>query len=194
MDDYEIEQFVSERVRGAIEEAVSDCLREPNESGSRFAEVPEAIYEWIDLNANRTLQVVATLGVSVSTAESQLPDRDPLVERYLEIAASGRRKMARVLNELEGDIANGGFSQLLDNKGAAFTLEAIGYLDDIGAREAAAIVEEALNLFNTNQALLTDYDKFLRKLDELDMRFYALTDSIPHLYLEFSQREKDPPR
>lgn len=185
MDSYEIERLVVERLQKAIEEAVAKSLLELNEAGCDFIEIPDALFEWIDRSSKRVLAVNATLGVSVAAADERVIERDPEVDRYLEIAMSGEEEMATALAELEGDIANGGFLQLYDNKGPTFLSTAIGYLRSIQAMEAAGLVQEALEIINDHQSVMNDYDDFLEKLGEFDTSFCELRESIPHLYLDF---------
>lgn len=54
---------------------------------------------------------------------------------------------ATFLNELEGDIANGGFMQPYDNKGEKFVKDCIVLLQKIQSKSVLRLVEQAQLLF-----------------------------------------------
>jgi len=189
MEDSEIEKFVSQKITHSIEKAARDCVRELNERGSHFVADPDAIFGWVDKNTNQILEVVSTLGISVAQDTDKVSKHDPVIDRYIHVAQSEGDKIASVLNQLEGDIANGGFLQLYDNKGLAFIHEALQYLIRIGAKEAASIVEDAMELFSTNKSILAEYEDLLSQLDSCDSRFNELKESIPHLYFKYLEHD-----
>jgi hypothetical protein len=178
------------RIHTAIEAAAEQCVRELNESGHAFVADDDAVFEWVDEVANQMLSIDCALGVSVSQRPDAVPTHDPQVEKYLAIAESGDDRMATVLNNLEGDVANGGFLQLLENKGLAFFREAIDYLELIGAAETAAIVKGALELINANSSVFAAYESLTSEIYRLDARFYDLSESIAALYLQHMQQDE----
>ena len=128
MKDAEIEETIYRWIREAEE-----CVRDLNDSGHEFVADEDAIFEWVDAAAGKVLEINCVLGVSVAPGERSVPVLDPEVEEYLAIAESGSDPVAIILNELEGDVANGGFMQLRDNKRLDFFREALRHLEAIGA-------------------------------------------------------------
>lgn len=129
------------------------------------------------------LHVHATLSVSVSESQRAPRLSDTDLDLFFAAAESGEDRMATVLCDLEGDIANGGFLQLFENKGPEFMREALSYLDTIGAARAATLLGLALELLDSRASVLLAYDDLLIRLVELDSRFDAQEDAIAHLYL-----------
>jgi len=189
MDMIEIERFATEKIRRSVETAAEDLVRQLNDRGHDFVPDPGAVFEWVDESARLVLAIDCALGVSVGPSTGIVLPPDPEVERYIEMAESGEDGMATVLNRLEGDIANGGFLQLLDNKGASFVRQAIQDLVKIGATEAAAIVEHALELMASHEAVLAEYDAYQLQLDSCDARFHEVCEDIPRLFLEYRNQE-----
>jgi hypothetical protein len=123
--------------------------------------------------------------VSVESVEEGPAAVDEAVERYLELAASGTDPIATALNQLEGDIANGGFSLLFHNNDKSFIREAVDHLHTIGARRSAALVERALEMIETRSAVIEEYHRLAVDLGELDDQFFAPGESIPKHVLRF---------
>ena len=182
----EIEQFVSARIREAVETTAAECVRQLNTAGHSFVDMPTGVLQWADDAAGQVLEVTCALGVGVKRRSEAVRVEDPVAAAFMALAESGTNRMATVLNLLEGDIANGGFSQLFDNKGLAFVREATGYLQDIGARSAARVVREALALVEDRAAVIKNYDRLQKDLRRLDARFGRLKVNIPELYTRWN--------
>ena len=182
MDKAEIEQFINERIRAAIEIAAAECVRELNAAGHAFAKSPDELV-WVDENADAVLEVTCALGVGISPHDPATLAPDAMAEAFMTLALSGSDKAATVLFRFEGDIANGGFGQLFENKGTGFVREAIGYLQGIGASAAAKITLQALDLYEQRQTVIREYEQLQADLERLDRRFTRLGIDIPALYV-----------
>ncbi len=182
MDKREIEEFVSARIRGAVEEAAADCVRELNAMGHDFTEFGGLPLGWRDGKTDLILAVNCALGVGLAPSADLPQLADSETEAFIALAESGTDREALVLNLLEGDIANGGFYQLYDNKGIEFIREAVQYLQGLGARSAKRIVERALELIEEKATVLSEYEKLRKELCRLDSRFGRLRESIPALF------------
>ena len=183
MEPSAIEREIIERLQRAVESTAADCVRELNDRGHRFVIDEGGLLEWIDESSGLVLEISSVLGVSVAPHTEPSAPSDPEVEAYLAIAEAGTDPLATVLNELEGDVANGGFLQLLENKGPAFFSDAIERLREIGATETAAVVGDALRLIESSAPALAAYSDFVSRVDDLDARFVELTESVARLYL-----------
>lgn len=182
----EIEQLVSARIRKAVETTAAECVREVNAAGHSFVDIKGGVLQWADDATGQVLEVTCALGVGIRRPTAEVQVEDPVTAAFVALAESGSSRVATVLNLLEGDIANGGFSQLFDNKGLAFVREAIGYLQDIGARSAERLVREALTLVEDRAAVIENYDRLQKELRRLDVRFGRLKANIPELYARWS--------
>jgi hypothetical protein len=185
MDKREIEQMMSRRVREAVEAAALDCIREINHAGYSFVPSDEAPLDWIDHGTDQVLSVTCALGVGLSSRSERTRPPDPVTDAFLALAESGTDRMATTLNLLEGDIANGGFTQLFDNKGLEFVREAIGCLKLIRANSTARLVGQALALVEDRTQVLADYDRLVKDLRRLDVRFIRLKENIPQLFTRY---------
>jgi hypothetical protein len=184
MKPVDIEREIVERIRRTVEATAAECVRELNERGHRFVADADGLLEWVDEASGHLLTVDCVLGVTVAVGAEPLPPPDPEVETYLEIAETGTDPMATVLAELEGDVANGGFLQLLDNKGLAFFPQAIECLRAIGASETETVVGDALELLDQGAPVLSAYDDLVARAGSLDTRFVELRESVARLYLQ----------
>ncbi|HCY64626.1 MAG TPA: hypothetical protein DHV59_17745 [Oxalobacteraceae bacterium] len=187
MDKAAIEQFIFERIRAAVEITAAECVRQLNAGGHSFANTSDGLV-WIDENADEILEVTCPIGVGISSLDEAILPPDAATEKFMTLALSGSDKAATVLFRFEGDLANGGFGQLFENKGVGFVREAIGYLQDIGASAAAKITLQALEIHEQRQPVVREYEQLQADLERLDRRFTRLGIDIPTLYAHFTSK------
>lgn len=181
MSEAEIGLLLTQRIHAAIR----DAIQEVNRAGQNFLPVFEdATDEWVDRETGQTLQVDCGLRVSLRSGVQEVAITDPVVARFIELAESGVDQRAAMLNQIEGDINNGGFSQLFLNKKPEFIREAVAQLESIGAQSAARIVSQAIALVESGAAIEHAYEKHQKALQRLDRRFSECRDNIAALYLE----------
>lgn len=185
----EIENRIAVQIRKAAEDAVLKAINEVNKAGHHFEPIDESVFEWIDPVSEMALHITCAIGVGLADSSQAKPPVDPAVQRYIARAESGDDVEAAALNMLEGDIANGGFMQLYENKGERFLEESIVILRKIGSKSALRLVEQALRLFREERSRLKQHKVFLRKIGRLDSRFWNLKESIPVLFERFRQKE-----
>lgn len=183
MDKLDIENLIAERLRAAVETTAAECVDELNQAGHAFAAHRHGILEWIDETTGEILSVTCGLGVGVEAADASRRVPDPAVDAFLTAALSGEDPLAEVLEGLEGDLANGGFSLLFVNKELEWVHQAIAGLRAVGARDTADLVEEALTLVEGRAEALAAYDGLMADLQGLDDRLEDLGDDIPALFL-----------
>lgn len=118
-------------------------------------------------------------------------------------ALSQRDKILIAIWGLEADVNNGGFDQYYFNGAGDQALFAAGALEEIGARNMAAIVREANQKFGANGPArdrttrqeqlerLTASDEGL--FDPLDRRFYDYPDDIAALLIAFLENTAESP-
>ncbi len=190
MEKAEIEGMVSSRIRAAVEEAVSKAIRDLNTAGHRFEPIEETFFEWVEPSADESLQVTCAIGVGFAAQTKAGRHADPRVESFISKAESGADQEATLLNLLEGDISNGGFLQLYENKGDRFIQKGIALLRKIGSRSTLRLVEQALEVIRDERATLKSYELLRKKLDRLDSRFCSLKENIPALFERYCQGER----
>jgi len=188
MNKLEIETFVSTQVNDAIETAIRDCVGELNSQGCRFETVDDFIQEWIDPDSGYHLSIHCTLGVHASDEPDLVPEKDPVIESFFIRAISGSDPEAELLNLMEGDISNGGFHQLYDNKGVDFMEEATELLERIDSKTALKLVREALALIEKNTGVIKGFDRLCKDLYGLDEQYYAMKESVPALFEKFKDQ------
>ncbi len=182
MKKVEIEGLVHLRVHEAIEKTVAACIEEINAAGHAFVPIPDALLEWQDRTRGQRLMVSCGLSTCLEEGAAEEKAQDPEVEAFIALAESGTSREASVLNQLEGDIANGGFAQLFDNKDTEFVREGLEYLQDIGAQASAKLVKQALTLVENNSRLLQEYERLQAALRRLDIRFNERAENLAELY------------
>ncbi|MBF0103649.1 MAG: DUF4375 domain-containing protein [Desulfobacterales bacterium] len=190
MEKVEIEQFVSRKIREVVEKILPEIMQELNHAGCRFIPTNETLTEWIEPNSDESLSITCAIGVGFIPILKKRHGIDPIVQSYIMLAESGVDKDATLLNLLEGDIANGGFMQLYENKGEQFIQDAITMLRKIGSRTALHIVEQAFDLIQQEKITFKNYETLRKKLHRLDSRFWRLKESIPVLYEQYRQKNK----
>ncbi len=99
---------------------------------------------------------------------------------------------------LEADVNNGGFDQYFFNSSGDFAFVVVEALRAIGADRAAAIVQEAVDVFGPagpardhsarQEALDAAGALAQARLEELDERFYAYPDDIGGLLAAYVER------
>jgi len=102
---------------------------------------------------------------------------------------------------LEAEVNNGGFGQFYMNSAGDNALETPAALREIGATKAAAIAEEANNLFGPSgpprdrdaraQALQRLGTAATDALNALDARFYEYPDNLEELLRQFVDRNRE---
>ena len=125
MNKAEIELFVSSKIRKAAEDAIIEAINELKNAGHNYECLDDFLYEWIEPGSEDSLKITCSSGVGVSLRNNELPPEDSMVRSFISLAESGEDKEATILNLIEGDIANGGFIQLYDNKGEKFIKDSI---------------------------------------------------------------------
>jgi len=184
----EIEHCISNRIRKAAEEAIIKAIGDLNSAGHNYQPVDDFLFEWAEPDSDDSLQITCAIGVGISTRQKCRPV-DHIVESFISLAESGDDMEATILNQLEGDIANGGFMQLFDNKGEKFIKDCIVLLQKIKSKSALRIVEQAQLLFLEERDALRRYETFQKKVGNLDNRFWKLKESIPALFMRYRQKE-----
>ena len=116
----EIEAFISPRLNAAIGTAIRKGVEELNSKGCRFEPVNDLIQEWVDQDSGYQLSIHCALGVHVAEEPDPIPVEDPVMDSFYARIDSGSDPEAEMLSLMEGDISNGGFHQLYDNKGVDF--------------------------------------------------------------------------
>jgi len=181
----EIEVFVFSRVNEAIGAAIRDGVEELNSKGFNFEPVDDFIQEWVDPDSGYQLYVNCSLVAHLSDEPAPIPVADPVMDSFYARIDSGSDPEAEMLNLLEGDISNGGFSQLYDNKGVDFIEEAVLLLEKIGSKTALKLVRQAMAIFNKNEDLLKGYDKFNKDLYRLDEKYYDMKENPTALFEKY---------
>ena len=102
---------------------------------------------------------------------------------------------------LEAEVNNGGFEQFYINSAGDNALETPSALREIGATQAAAIAEEANNVFRPQgppadrearaQALARLGPTTTAALKALDAKFYEYPDNLEDLLRQFVERNRD---
>ena len=110
------------------------------------------------------------------------------MDSFFERVDSGADPDAEMLNLLEGDISNGGFYQLYDNKGVDFIEKAVLLLEKIGSKTALKLVRQAMAIFKKNEDLLKGYDKFNKDLYRLDEKYYDMKENPTVLFEKYRER------
>ncbi len=185
----EIESIVATKLRKAAEEAISSAIRELNAAGHCFEPVGNTLTEWVEPGADESLNVTCAIGVGF-TAPGRRCMPDPVVDSFIARAESGADRDATLLNMLEGDIANGGFLQLFENKRESFIRDGITLLRKIGARSSLRLIEQAMALIQEHRTTLEDCNALRKKLNRLDSRFWNLKENIPALYERYLQQSE----
>lgn len=179
----ELEAFLLSRIREAVEVAAAECIREINQKGAGFVQSESGQLQWVSEASGEVVEVTCPIGVGVSSISELPPAPDPATDLFISRAQSGTDRVAEVLNLVEGNIANGGFSQLFVNQDVSEVREAVGYLKTIGAQSAARIVSEAADVFDGAAEVVAAYQRLQEALGRLDIRYNRLRVNIPELYM-----------
>ena len=101
---------------------------------------------------------------------------------------------------LEAEVNNGGFEQFFTNSAGDNAAETPSALRQIGAAQAAAIVEEAKSVFHSaappadrddrTEALAQLGESATNALNALDARFYEYPDNLEALLRQFVDRNR----
>jgi hypothetical protein len=112
----DIENSISIKIRKAAEDAIIKAINDLNSEGHNYQPLDDFLYEWAEPDSDDSLKITCAIGVGMSAKHRAMP-KDHIVQTFISLAESGDDAEATILNQLEGDIANGGFMQLYDNKG-----------------------------------------------------------------------------
>lgn len=114
---------------------------------------------------------------------------------------SPAEKVFFLVQELEMEVNNGGFSQYFFNSSGRFCLDAPAALREIGAAYTAQLVEQALGLFGADlphdpDALAEALDERItdeidEQLNELDNDFYEYKDDLGGLTYNYIMAHKN---
>lgn len=97
-------------------------------------------------------------------------------------------KNIMILNDLEGEVNNGGFDQFFLNTGGKYNDSLIKALKAVDAPETAAICKKALDIIS--RGLLKDQE--LDLLDrECDTPYYEKSENLTSLIAEYARKNKD---
>ncbi len=187
MNKREIEAFVSKKLRGKIEPLISECIAEVNAQGHTFEVFDQSLLEWREPNSNKALIVTCSIGVQCREQAPPAVEPDQIVDAFIKRVESGLDRDAEHLNLLEGDINNGGFFQLLDNKGIKFMKTGATLLKKVGSKQTLKLVSEAIAVIENNNQTIKNYEKLRKNLLRLDSKFYKLKESIAVLYEKFKK-------
>lgn len=108
--------------------------------------------------------------------------------------------MRRVLNELAGEVMNGGFNQYFFNSAGDDAATAIEALDAIGARETHALLVAACSRFpggmppsewSKRQEALEEVDPNTAIFEQLDQAFFAYPDNLDVLLDAYERRREE---
>jgi hypothetical protein len=106
-------------------------------------------------------------------------------------------EVATLIDELEGEVNNGGFDQYFYNSAGDNTAEAIQALEEIGALKMADIVRRAASRFPggmppkerfARQDVLLSYSPDSKAFYDLDDEFYAYPDNLSELLKKYNSR------
>jgi hypothetical protein len=103
---------------------------------------------------------------------------------------------------LEAEVNNGGFHQYFFNTAGDHAQETIGALQEIGANYTAGLLQQAMSVFPGQAPLADRYERQEQLLDkigeegvaflnELDQKFYAYTDPIGALLVDYVKKHKE---
>ena len=184
----DIETYVFSRINEAIETAIKEGVEDLNSKGFRFEPVDDFIQEWVDSDSGFQLYTGCSLVVHLTDDPVPVPVEDPVMDSFFERVDSGADPDAEMLNLLEGDISNGGFYQLYDNKGVDFIEKAVLLLEKIGSKTALKLVRQAMAIFKKNEDLLKGYDKFNKDLYRLDEKYYDMKENPTVLFEKYKER------
>ena len=185
-----IERFVSGFLRESMNTSINACINQLNAGGHRFKPVDEHLCEWQEPGSDKRLSIHGVVGVSYKEQDGSQPVFDPIVDSFIKLAESGEDREATMLNLLEGDIYNGGFFQLYDNKGIRFIRQAASLLAKTGSKSTLRLVKQAIAAIEENETLLRDHKRLQKKLYKLDCRFYDLKESIPVLFMQYRKKNR----
>lgn len=185
MDKNEIETFVFQRTNEAIVTAIQECVEELNSKGFKFEPKDDFVQDWVDPDSGFQLYTGCSLVVHVIDEPEPIRLEDPVMDSFNARIDSGSDPEAQMLNLLEGDISNGGFNQLYDNKGVDFIKEAVLLLEKIGSRTALKLVRQALVLMEQNADLMNGYHRFCKDLYRLDEKYYDMKENPTALFEKY---------
>jgi hypothetical protein len=191
MNTAEIETMVGEALNESIQTAIRNCISELNALGHNFRSVDEFLDEWREPETDRLLSIHCSLVVHCRNEPDLTPVHDPVIDEFFALAESGKDSEAELLNLMEGDISNGGFSQLLDNKGVDFMKEALALLEKIGSDSAHGLVKQGLELIESGKKTIDQYEKLQGELFKLDELYYDQEENVPALFLEYRDKGRD---
>jgi hypothetical protein len=184
MNKTEIEHFVSSYLRQKMPDLISECMSELDKQGHSFHPQDELLIDWREDNSDKLITIIWSNSVHC-TEEAEPKQSDPVADSFIARAESGKDKEATLLNLLEGDINNGGFFQLFDNKGIEFMKDGALLLRKIGSKTTLRILNEAIAVFESNEQMLADYGRLRKTLLRLDKKFYSLKESIAVLFEQY---------
>jgi len=191
MTSAEIENLLVARTRFAVEAAASDCIEMLREAGLSFIPTGSPL-QWRNQATGEVVEVFCTLAASVSTPTTDLaPPNDMHTELFVARAESGADTLASVLHRFDGQMANGGFSQLIENCGTHFAREASVALNTVGARAAARLTKNAIARYEAASEALQESRCLWDALNRLDARYYRMGVDLPALYALHTAAQED---
>jgi len=177
MNKRQLEKKAARILRDQVNSAINQTIAVLNAEGHSFTrESVDDPTEWIDNASAQKITITCAMGVSAGHIEPG-PMQDPDVERFLALVDSGDPQ-ATLLNQLEGDIANGGMFQLYENKGPAFFTRAAAALLLIGCRTKANLLRKALVTIEQGAPALTGFAALRRQLARIDATYDRSTESV----------------
>lgn len=129
---------------------------------------------------------------------------DPISKKFDRVGFNNLTEPEKVfycIYWLEGEVNNGGFNQYFFNSSGDFAQDTVTALREIGADFTADLLLQSFTVFPGNIPIRDRYkrQKVLLKigedkeefLNELDEKFYAYTDPIGSLLVEYIKKHKD---
>lgn len=185
MDKYDIERQIMNSIHFPANDLIKGAVLEINSKGYNFIVVDGEIGIWRDEQSGLELNITALLTVSCTEREEDLDIDDEqkrIEDRFYEIGEKGTVKEIQMLALFEGDVSNGGFEQLYDNKGIDFLKESIVTLEAIGSRSKLKLAKEAYEVIRKNMKSIKNYMELQKALLKIDAKYYKSKENIPLLY------------
>lgn len=190
MDRARSELLMSERMRIAIEAAISDCVEGFKDLGFEFRKESDFPMRWKDSRSGKHLEVFCSQGIQFGVEPVGSRPVDPDWNRLVELTDIHGDPGAIAVHAFVSDLENGGFHQLLHNHGVEFLEDVHARLEGIGARAVAKLCKKALRLWRTNLVAIGACEALFKALSKLDTAYYRLDERVPAMYVRHVDRDR----
>lgn len=143
------------------------------------------------LNLNDETKIIITLSEQIASKIKQVGYKN-LTET---------EKIFYCVHWLESEVNNGGFNQYFFNSAGDYARETVNALIEIGAGYTAELLKQSFTVFEEKVPFSDRYKRqeqlFIigeeneNFLNELDEKFYAYTDQISSLLVDYIKKHKD---